>query len=120
MSGFMTVGEAEATERVHLEAISGANVAIWSQSESASAMARPAPDMPAAACQRAGGDSTMRRTLGGPSMHYGHTIATAASALALAAPLPAAAPAQAPPRSATPHKLVDFRSLGTPADLPAL
>src|SRR3546814_11964173 len=89
MSGFMTVGEAEATERVHLEAISGANVAIWSQSESASAMARPAPDMPAAACQRAGGDSTMRRKLGGPSMHYGHRIAIAASAPALAAPLPA-------------------------------
>src|SRR3546814_11066454 len=78
-------------------------------------MARPAPDMPAAACQRAGGDSTMRRKLGGPSMHYGHRIAIAASALALAAPLPAAAQEKDPPRSAALKKLVDCRSIGDAA-----
>src|SRR3546814_11985400 len=58
----------------------------------------------------------MRRKLGGPSMHYGHRIAIAASALALAAPLPAAAQEKDPPRSAALKKLVDCRSIGDAAE----
>lgn len=49
-------------------------------------------------------------------MHYGHRIAIAAAALALAAPTSAAAQENDPPRSEALKKLVDCRSVGDPTE----